>query len=44
MGNQSNHEIEINTKDDAEKIIKFCEMLLKTNYEYPAMIDDASIN
>lgn len=37
-GNASTHEIEIATKKDAEKMIKFSEMLLKTNFEYPAEI------
>lgn len=35
VGNRTNHELTINTKEEAETIIKFCEMLLKINYEYP---------
>lgn len=38
-GNQANHKLTINTREEAEKIIKFCEMVLKTNYEYPAIAD-----
>lgn len=33
-GNKSNHKLVINTQNDAQNIIKFCEMILKTNYEY----------
>lgn len=40
FGNNANHEIVINTKDDAEKMIKFSEMILRTNYEYPAMMEN----
>jgi len=36
-GNEANHEIHIMNKVDAEKIIKFVEMLLKVIYEYPAI-------
>ena len=36
-GNEANHEIQIMNKVDAEKIIKFVEMLLKIIYEYPAV-------
>lgn len=39
MGNASTHEIEISSKEDAEKMIKFCEMILKTNFEYPAELE-----
>lgn len=41
-GNASTHEIEISSKEEAEKMIKFSEMILKTNFEYPAemIIDD----
>ena len=38
-GNASTHEIEISSKEEAEKMIKFCEMILKTNFEYPAELD-----
>lgn len=40
FGNKATHRLVINTKQDAEIIIKFCEMLLKTNYEYPHIADD----
>ncbi|WP_062532351.1 DUF4145 domain-containing protein [Jeotgalibaca dankookensis] len=35
-GNTSTHEIEIASKEEAERMIKFSEMILKTNFEYPA--------
>ena len=35
-GNDANHEIEMMGREDAERLIKFSEMLLKTMYEYPA--------
>jgi len=34
-GNEANHEIPQVTKKDAENVIVFLEMLLKTNFEYP---------
>ena len=40
-GNEANHEITIMTPDDAEKLIKFTEMLLKILYEYPASIENS---
>lgn len=43
QGNSSTHEIEIATKEEAEKMIKFSEMILKTNFEYPSefeVLDD----
>lgn len=40
FGNQANHEIEVNSKEDAELILKFCEMILKITYEYPAMVNN----
>ncbi|WP_195308088.1 DUF4145 domain-containing protein [Weissella confusa] len=40
FGNTATHEIIVNTKEDAQKMIKFSEMLLKMNYEYPAMIEE----
>ncbi|WP_273729885.1 DUF4145 domain-containing protein [Leuconostoc mesenteroides] len=42
FGNKSTHDIVINTKEDAEKMIKFSEMLLKMNYEYPALMNQES--
>lgn len=41
-GNEATHEIQINTKEDAQKIIKFCEMILKMNYEYPSETNDSN--
>jgi hypothetical protein len=35
--NEANHEILIMTKEDAEELITFCEMLLKVIYEFPAI-------
>jgi hypothetical protein len=35
-GNDANHEIRMMEREDAERLIKFCEMMLKTMYEYPA--------
>ncbi len=37
-GNEANHEIDLMTKEDAEQIIKFSEMLLKVIFEYPASV------
>lgn len=42
FGNVATHQIVVNTKEDAEKMIKFCEMLLKMNYEYPALMNQRS--
>ncbi|MDG5113472.1 DUF4145 domain-containing protein [Companilactobacillus pabuli] len=39
-GNKSNHKLVINTQTDAQNIIKFCEMILKTNYEYQFIADN----
>jgi hypothetical protein len=41
-GNDANHEIEIMAREDAERLIKFSEMLLRIMYEYPAEVQDAS--
>jgi len=35
MGNEANHEIKVMTRDEAEVVMLFTEMLLKTIYEYP---------
>jgi hypothetical protein len=40
FGNKATHRLVINTRDDAELIITFCEMLLKSNFEYPAILDE----
>jgi hypothetical protein len=37
-GNEANHEIALMTKEDAEELISFSEMLLKLIYEFPARI------
>lgn len=37
-GNEANHEIDIMSKDDAQELINFIEMLLKFIYEFPAKI------
>lgn len=37
-GNEANHEITIMTKQDAEDLIAFSEMLLKLIYEFPANV------
>jgi hypothetical protein len=35
-GNDANHEIQIMTREDAERLIRFSEMMLRIMYEYPA--------
>ena len=35
-GNEATHEIKIMTKDEAEELVNFVEMLLKFMYEFPA--------
>ena len=37
-GNEANHEIVIVNADDAQELLSFCEMLLKTIFEFPAAI------
>lgn len=37
-GNEATHKLEVNSQQDAQMILKFCEMLLKMNYEYPLEI------
>jgi len=37
-GNEANHEITIAKQSDAERLIKFTEMLLKVNYEFPGSL------
>ncbi len=37
-GNEANHEIPLIPKEEAEQVIKFVEMLLRTNFEYPESI------
>jgi hypothetical protein len=38
-GNEATHEIAIMTREDAEELIEFSEMLLRFIYEYPTRID-----
>ena len=38
QGNEANHDIKISTKDDAEELLAFAEMLLKVIYEFPASV------
>lgn len=40
IGNNATHEINIISKEDAEKTMKFIEMLLKIVYEFPAMLNN----
>jgi len=39
-GNEANHEIALMTKEDAENLISFIEMLLKIIYEFPSRITE----
>lgn len=39
-GNQKTHEVTIASREEAERIIKFVEMILKTNFEYPSMMEN----
>lgn len=41
-GNEANHQIKIMTKEDAEELISFVEMLLKVIYEFPARVKPKS--
>jgi hypothetical protein len=36
--NEANHEITIMSKEDAEELLSFSEMLLKVIYQFPAII------
>ena len=38
-GNDANHEIRIMTEPEAKQILKFVEMLLRFNYEFPSMLN-----
>ena len=40
FGNEATHEIHIISKEDAEKSLKFIEMILKLVYEFPAMVEE----
>jgi len=37
-GNEANHEIHMMQREDAEELVTFCAMLLKSVYEFPAAI------
>lgn len=39
-GNVANHEIKIMEREDAERLIRFSEMLLRIMYEYPAEVEN----
>lgn len=39
-GNDANHEIRIMSREDAERLIRFSEMMLRIMYEYPAEVKD----
>lgn len=39
IGNEATHEIYIISQEDAEKSLKFIEMILKLVYEFPAMVE-----
>jgi hypothetical protein len=36
VGNEANHEVKMMKKEDAQNLLKFCEMLLITIFQYPA--------
>jgi hypothetical protein len=38
-GNEANHEIVVMSADDAMLLLRFLEVLLKSNYEFPASLD-----
>ena len=38
--NEANHEINIMSPEEAQQLVKFCEMLLKITFEYPASAKD----
>ena len=38
-GNEANHEIKIMSKEDAERLIQFIEIMLKQIYEFPARLN-----
>ena len=41
-GNEANHEIVLMTKEDAEDLINFSEMLLRFVYEFPSKVRPAT--
>jgi len=40
IGNKATHDLDVSTQEEAEKVLTFCEMILKTNYEYPSEISN----
>lgn len=44
QGNEATHKIELKSEKEAENILKFIEMLLKTNYEYPSYVISSKEN
>lgn len=40
IGNKATHNLDLNTKKEADKDLTFCEMILKTNYDYPNEINN----
>ncbi|WP_437789441.1 DUF4145 domain-containing protein [Lacticaseibacillus paracasei] len=40
LGNEANHDLTVFKKKDAELCLKFVEMILKSNYEYPSFFDE----
>lgn len=42
LGNEATHEIAPKSKEDAETVLAFTEMLLKLAYEYPGMASPIS--
>jgi len=43
IGNEKNHEIKIGKKEEAERILKFVEMLLIFIYEFPAEFEEKQV-
>ena len=41
LGNEANHKIDFKTKDDAQLIITFTEMLLRFIYEMPGLMKES---
>lgn len=40
LGNQANHDLTVFSESEAKLCLKFVEMILKTNYEYPSLLED----
>ena len=43
LGNEANHKIEFKTPQEAERILKFTEMLLRFIYELPGIMEETEI-